>query len=199
MLGSNCLKKSDFFGTLGHGNPHDIHNANAALIGGAFLTSLYYFLNIGANSTSAATAKVNLSISSSTGTYPIVQTNMATAILRTGSASQKISGYSLVFESTGPIVFSEISAPVAIGGGYIQATQIRKQVTPQRIQINYTFVGPTSSLSQAVSMKIYYCGAFKASGKVSLNRANSTVVGNISNNKYVKGKLGTGSYSFTAL
>lgn len=93
-------------------------------------------------------------------------------------------------------MFSDISAPVAVGGSAVQATLIKKVVNVQEIQVDYAFIGPTSSLPQAISMKISYSGALKTTGKISLNSARSQVVGNIAGNAYLWGKLGYGTYSF---
>lgn len=168
----------------------------AAIITGFVLTSFFYLLSTFATPSSAADAKVNLSFTPSSASFATGKLQSAALLLQTGSSSQKISGYSLVIQSSGVLKLTDVSAPVAIGGGALQAQQIIKKISDKEIQITYVLMGSSSSLPQALSMNVSFYGASASSGKITINSSKSQVVGTISSNVYLWGKLGSGSYSF---
>ncbi len=158
--------------------------------------SLLYFLQSSTVNTSADTPKVNFTLTPSTGSSTLGRNQLINVILKTGSSSQKISGFDIVIKSSGIVSLWNISTPKNINGSSLNIMQIAKTISPKETRVSYVINQPDSTLPQGVTMTLQYYGASAGQGTIYLDSARSQVVGNITDHIYTWGKLVTGTYSF---
>ncbi len=166
-------------------------------IGVITLLVLFYLIQKSLQGTFAASPKINLSFNPSSGKYKLNQVETTSVVLQTGSSNQKISGFNVVLNTSGAAMFKSVGDPIAVGAEPLQIRQLSRTVTATEARIAYTFLNASSVLPQTVVIPVSYVGTGDTMGKIVVDSASSQVVGPISGNSYIWGKVGTANFTFS--
>lgn len=159
-----------------------------AVLGAVAYTNQY-------GSSRAQQPPVTVTFAPNSGNFPANTPQSLTVFLKTGVASQKISGFDLSFTASSVARITNISPPTSTPNGNF--VEITRSITPQLARVVYTSSLPEAQLPQVVQLTLSFDSSGTGNGAIALNQTTSQVTGNIVGDTYAFGSVDSGNFTFT--
>ncbi len=156
----------------------------------AFLLDNIVAPNITFGTATAQDSDVAVTFNPATQTFPENSEQTVTVNIAPSNSTYQISAFNLIFTASGSVEFANVSMPT----GYDAASQLIREVTPQRIRIAHASQSTKASTSVTITLNAKTAGT----GTIAFDSANSQIVGTLPASEFTIAAVTNGTYTVGA-
>lgn len=156
----------------------------SALIGG-LIAGFSYYTNQYAPQTSAAQARVAITLTPSSLQLAVGEVKTITALIQPFDPNNTMSGIDLTFTGGGQVGIVDVSSPASFPEGDTSLfTQIVRSIQPSQSRISYVVTRPSDQLPHAAQITITVQGLADGTGTIGIDSASAQIVGKVEGYAY---------------